>query len=72
MATKKPESNMRVPLQSIVVVRDGKQMSPPIGVPFEFTKDEIDQVMAMNPDALTTKATVDVTDMPAPGGDQEV
>ncbi|WP_438861427.1 DUF7443 domain-containing protein, partial [Lactococcus petauri] len=39
----------RTPLQSIVVVRDGKSMSPPIGAPFDFSAEEVEQIEAMSP-----------------------
>lgn len=54
-------SNTRTPLQSVVVFRDGKQLSPPLNIPFEFTAEEIEQIEAVNPDALSTLAVVDVT-----------
>ncbi len=50
----------RVPQQSVVVVRDKASVSPPLGLPFEFTQDEIDQINAANPDALSTEAVVDL------------
>lgn len=51
----------RVPLQSIVVQRDGKSFTPPIGQPFDFTKEEVDQIERMAPEAISTEAVVDVT-----------
>lgn len=50
----------RVPLQSITVVRDKKAFTPPIGEPFDFTNEEVEQVMAMNPDAISEVAEVNV------------
>lgn len=50
----------RVPLQSITVMRDKKTFNPPIGEPFDFTDEEVEQVMAMNPDALSEVASVNV------------
>lgn len=50
----------RVPLQSITVIRKSQAFVPPIGEPFDFTDDEVEQIEAMNPDALGTKAVVDV------------
>lgn len=63
---KAPESKaasgvVRVPKHSIVVTRDGKSMTPPIGEPFSFTKEEIEQIEKMLPEALGTEAVVDVT-----------
>ncbi len=51
----------RVPMQSISVIRDGKSECPPIGVAFDFTKEEVEQIGKMNPDALGVEAVVDVT-----------
>lgn len=34
-------SQSLIPLQSIVVVRDNKMVSPPLGKPFPFTDDEV-------------------------------
>lgn len=56
----------RVPLQSIVVQRDGANTCPPIGHPFEFTAAEIEQIEAINPAALTSEATVDLAKSDAP------
>lgn len=51
----------RVPKQTVVVVRDGKSVTPPIGEPFEFTDEEVSQIESMNPDAISAEATVDLT-----------
>ncbi len=51
----------RVPLQSIVVQRDGASMCPPIGHPFDFTAEEVASIEKMNPGALTAEATVDLS-----------
>ena len=64
----------RTPKQTVVVMRDGKSVTPPIGEPFEFTKEEVEQIEAMNPDAISTEATVDLTQADAadpkkPAGD---
>lgn len=50
----------RVPKQSIVVVRDGERVTPVIDQPFDFTDEEIAHIEAVNPDALSTMATVDL------------
>ena len=71
-STPKTDSNMRVPMQTVVVQRDGKMMSPPIGTPFQFSKDEIEQIDRMNPDALSTKGTIDVTEAKGDAGGEEV
>lgn len=64
----------RVPLQSIVVYRPvgfpdrvakGEERTeayaPPVGKPFDFTKEEVDDVMQRNPAAMTAEATVDLS-----------
>lgn len=51
----------RVPLQSVVVHRDGKAVVPQIGQVFEFTADEVAEIERMNPDALTAHAVVDLS-----------
>lgn len=51
----------RTPMQSVIVTRDKKRVTPEIGKPFEFTAHEIAEIDAMNPDALSTLATVDVS-----------
>lgn len=35
----------RIPVETVVVVRDGKRVSPPIGQPFNFTTEEIEQIV---------------------------
>lgn len=52
---------LRTPKQTIVVVRDKKSVTPPLGEPFEFTDEEVKQIEAMNPDAISAEATVDLT-----------
>lgn len=42
----------RVPHHQIVVHRDGKNIRVPIGKPFDFTQDEVDQVRESHPHAL--------------------
>jgi hypothetical protein len=53
---------MRVPLQSIMVQRDGKMMRPPIGKSFKFNDDELADIMRMNPKALGKVETVEIDD----------
>lgn len=50
----------RVPLQTIIVYRDGKQCVPRIGDPFDFTKEEIEQIKSVAPDALRNPVNEDV------------
>lgn len=42
----------RVPVQSVVVVRNGKFETPELGKPFNFTQSEIDDIEASNPAAI--------------------
>lgn len=42
----------RVPLNTIVVHRNGKNVVPPIGKPFDFTQQELDDIMAVMPNAV--------------------
>lgn len=54
----------RTPVQTVTVVREGKTVYPAIGKPFNFTEDEINQIEAANPDAISTKIEVEVEDDP--------
>lgn len=56
----------RVPLQSVVVDRDGKRIVPPIGSVFEFTDAEIEQIEKVNPEALSDRAVVSADTVEAP------
>ena len=53
----------RTPLQSIVVIRDGKSHIPAIDEVFEFTKEEVADIERVNPDAFSEQATVSVDDV---------
>ncbi len=64
MANTSP-SLVRTVLQSVTVGRDGKLMTLPIGQPFEFTADEIAQIEAMNPAAISTQVILDTADAAA-------
>jgi len=37
----------RIPLSTIVVHRDGKRITPEIGLPFDFTPDEVAEISAL-------------------------
>lgn len=43
---------VRIPRNSIVVIRDGKHVIPPLGQLFEFTDAELADINAVNPDAV--------------------
>lgn len=42
----------RIPVQTITVVRDGKNFIPPIGKPFDFTDEEMADIERLNPAAI--------------------
>lgn len=42
----------RIPMQTVIVQRDGKNFAPPIGKPFDFTVDELNQIKKVNPNAV--------------------
>lgn len=42
----------RVPTASVIVIREGKRVSPPLNKGFNFTDDEIKQITAIMPGAL--------------------
>ena len=44
----------RVPLQGIIVTRNGRQVQPPVGKVFDFTAEEIETLKLRNPKALRT------------------
>ena len=53
---------LRTPLQSVVVQREGKSVVPPIGYAFEFTADEVKQIEAMAPQAISREIVLDAAD----------
>lgn len=55
-------SLMRTVMQSVIVGRDGELICPPVGQPFEFTANEIAQIERANPAAISTIATLDMSD----------
>jgi hypothetical protein len=56
----------RTAKQSVVVVRDGKAVTPTIGEAFDFTDEEVEQITAMNPDALSAEVVINLTKDEAP------
>lgn len=44
----------RVPTVSVIVIRDGKRVSPKLNKSFPFTDDEIKQINTIQPGALRT------------------
>lgn len=57
-----------VPLQSVVVQRNGNNVVPPIGAVFEFTDKEVSEIESVNPDALSATIIVAADDAPAAKG----
>ncbi len=61
----------KIPLVSVRVSRDGKSITPPLGVPFDFTKEELDDLAKLS--AQTNQSyvrdpvneTADASDAPA-------
>ena len=64
-------SNNKVILKSIIVVREGKRVAPPIGKAFPLTSDEIDALDETNPtayrDAVNEDEVVDMAEVMALG-----
>lgn len=52
----------RVPVQGILVRRDGKLVRPKLGVPFDFTAEELEDIKNANPDAVTKIASTELMD----------
>jgi hypothetical protein len=42
----------RIPVQGVIVQRDGKSFMPKLGEPFEFTQAELDEIAEINPGAV--------------------
>jgi hypothetical protein len=53
---------MRVPLQGIIVQRDGKMVRPPIGKSFKFTDVELADINRLSPGALGKVEAVEIDD----------
>lgn len=43
---------IRIPIQTVIVHRNGKNVAAPIGKPFEFTNEELAEIRALNPRAI--------------------
>ena len=53
-------------VQTVIVYRDGQRIKPTIGEIFDFQQKELDQIMAINPDAVTRPVVeVDVENLEA-------
>lgn len=53
------KSNNRVALKSVIVVREGKRVSPPIGKSFPFTAEEVEALEESNPTAIRAAVNED-------------
>ena len=64
-------SNNKVILKSIILVREGKRVAPPIGKAFPLTAEEIDALDEVNPtayrDAVNEDEVVDMAEVMALG-----
>lgn len=56
---------IRIPHHHVTVQRDGKNVSPPIGQAFDFTTDEVVELMDMHPNALRRPITEGAAARPA-------
>lgn len=52
----------RIVLQTVALWRDGQRVVPPISKPFDFTKDELDTIIKLNPDAVGKIITAEEAD----------
>lgn len=62
----------RIPVQTVIVVRDGKRVSPPIGKPFDFTKEELSNINDRNPDAIRKLTDESVQQNDGDDGDDDL
>lgn len=51
----------RLVSQTVVIYRDGNRVVPKVGQPFDFTKEELDNITKLNPDAVTKIISQDET-----------
>lgn len=49
----------RIPLQTIILQRDGEKVVPQLNKPFDFTDAELASVTRLNPDAIGKIITAD-------------
>ena len=54
--------NIRIPVQGLILARDGVRIVPVIGEPFEFTDEELAQIEKSAPKAIRAA----VVEKPAP------
>lgn len=52
----------RIPLQTVVLWRDGQQVVPPINRAFDFTKEELETIEKLNPSAIGKIVNGDAND----------
>jgi hypothetical protein len=59
-------------VQTVIVYRDGQRIRPAVGEIFDFKQDELDNIMGINPEALTRPIIeVDVENLQAQKEAQE-
>lgn len=56
---------IRLVKKPILVVRDGKQVSPEVGKPFELTANEVKEINDLNPSAIEIIETPEAPAAPA-------
>lgn len=54
---------LRVPVHTVILYRNGKQVIPEIGKGFKFTQDEVDEVLAANAGALRAPVSETTTEL---------
>lgn len=55
-----------IPVQTVTVVRDGKNFIPPIGKPFDFTDKEMTDIERLNPDCIRKPVNEDPAEVAEP------
>lgn len=55
----------RLVKKPILVVRDGKQVSPEVGKPYDLTASEVDEINKLNPSAIEIIETPEAPVAPA-------
>ena len=64
-----------IPVHTVILHRDGKQVVPPLGQPFDFTKEEIADIDRLLPGAVREPvvevATVVATVVASDAGDEK-
>lgn len=61
----------RIPVQTVVVQRNGKNFIPEIGKPFDFTDEELEWIKRVNPLAVRHLVNEEVAPVAVPNADQD-